>query len=166
MKKIIIFSYIFLIFFVCSCNNVNDHFFNVTNEANSEEYNLEKENVIIESNVLFNFVNSGGTPQDIEVYDNYLLAAFSNPDRLRLYSLLDNSLIAEKNINISHGSSMQFSNYYYDKSDKFPLLFAGGWEDNLIHIIRICCKNGDYDFFEIYSINISNEYGYYLSIWE
>lgn len=104
--------------------------------------------------------DSSLTSQDIDIIGNYMFVAFSGDDLIRVYTMDDKSLIASISVDTNHGSSMQFSGEYYDTNDDFPLLYIGGWIDNIIYVVRI---DNNFAATIIRKIKISNEQGYYAS---
>lgn len=111
---------------------------------------------------LLTITGSGTTVQDIEILGDYVFAAYGD-DSLKVYSLSTKTLLATLSVAVHHGSSVQFSYEYYNESDDFPLLYSGGWTDNLISVIRIT-KTGDvWDATVVRTLKIPTTYGYYHS---
>lgn len=106
---------------------------------------------------------SGATSQDIEIFDNYLFVSFSGTEQIRVYSMSDYSLVATITAETNHGSGMQFSNEYYDDDDDFPMLYIGGWTNNIINVLRITNTGGTWTATKVKSLYIPTNYGYYAS---
>lgn len=104
-----------------------------------------------------------GTSQDIDIFGNYLFVAFSGLNVIRVYSLIDNTLIAEMSVDVQHGTGIQFSSEYYDSNDALPLLYDGGWLSNTINVIRITNDNDIWSASIVKTLVISDTEGYYLA---
>ena len=103
------------------------------------------------------------TSQDIECFDDYLFVSFSGTEQIKVYSLSTHSLIASIEVEVQHGTGMQFSNEYYDPNDPFPLLYVGGWASNQTNVIRITNDNDVWGATIIRKLIIPNTEGYYLA---
>lgn len=112
---------------------------------------------------IFTMSYNNQTSQDIDIFGDYMFVAFSETEQIKVYSLLDYSLLAAMNVETIHGSSIQFSDEYYDANDDYPLLYSGGWSDNRINVIRITESNGTWTANVIRTIYIPTAYGYYAS---
>ena len=66
------------------------------------------------------------TSQDIETFGGYLFVSFSGIEQIKIYSLATHELLDSIEIEMQHGTGMQFSNDFYDENDEFPLLYVGG----------------------------------------
>lgn len=104
----------------------------------------------------------GDNSQDIDVFDNYLFMAFTL-NHINVYSLTDYSKVAEISVETNHGSQMQFSNEYYAEGDPFPLLYCGGWTNNIINVIRITNTDDVWSAEIVRKLYIPTENGYYLA---
>lgn len=107
--------------------------------------------------------SSNLTSQDIDVYKNYLIVALNGTEQLHIYNNDSFTKIATLNIELNHGSSIQFSNEFYNKTDTLPLLYSGGWTSNKINVIRIYVENDVWKAEVVKTLYIPNEYGYYAS---
>jgi hypothetical protein len=105
----------------------------------------------------------GLTSQDIEIYDDYLFVGFSGTECIKVYSLDDYALLTTLDVSVNHGSHMQFSKDFYDPADEFPLLYVGGWIDNIINVIRITNENDVWSATIIKQLYIPATYGYYFA---
>lgn len=103
------------------------------------------------------------TSQDIDIFDDYLFVAFSMLNVIRVYSLIDNALIAEMPVDVQHGAGIQFSSEYYDPNDSLPLLYTGGWVSNTINVIRITNSDNIWSASIVKTLVIPDTYGYYLA---
>lgn len=103
------------------------------------------------------------TSQDIEYFNGYLFVAFSGTEQIKIYSLEDKTLLASIEISVDHGSGMQFSNEYYDETDDFPLLYVGGWIDNLIQVIRITKSENVWSAEIVRTLYIPTSEGYFMT---
>ena len=103
------------------------------------------------------------TAQDIECFGNYLFVAFSGTEQIRVYSISSKALLASIEIEVQHGTGMQFSNEYYDPADDFPLLYVGGWTTNQINVLRITKTNDTWNATIVRKLIIPTTYGYYLA---
>lgn len=110
-----------------------------------------------------NYDGSQETCQDIDIFGNYLFVTFSGSNAIRVYSLIDNNLIAEMSVDVQHGTGIQFSSEYYELNDKFPLLYVGGWLSNTINVIRITNDNDIWSASIVKTMVISDTEGYYLA---
>ena len=103
------------------------------------------------------------TCQDIDIFGNYLFVTFSGLNAIKVYSLIDNTLIAEMSVDVQHGTGIQFSSEYYDLNDTMPLLYVGGWLSNTINVIRITNYNDIWSASIVKTLVISDTEGYYLA---
>ena len=115
------------------------------------------------SKILTMSYSSPLTSQDIECFGDYLFVAFSDTEQIKVYSLSTKILIASIEIEVQHGTGMQFSNEYYDSNDPFPLLYVGGWISNQSNVIRITNDNDVWGATIIRKLIIPNTEGYYLA---
>ena len=138
---------LFVVFFVVILSGCKNGYLNIEEAFKNEEPPYEFENILDVS-------DEKGTPQDIEIFDNYLFVASSSKDRIRIYSLDTKELVFEKTMWIAHGSSMQFSNEYYDKKDSFPLLYTGGLKNFSIQVLRIIHDEDNWDIVSVKIIKI------------
>ena len=106
---------------------------------------------------------SGITCQDTEIYDNYYFVATSGIEQIKVYNLETNSWIADMPVVTHHGSSMQFSEEFYESTDEFPLLYVGADTTNLINVVRITKTDDVWSASVIRTLSIPTEYGYWLS---
>lgn len=101
------------------------------------------------------------TSQDIEIFGDYMFVAFSGTEQINVYSLTSRALLAEIPIDTHHGTGMQFSGEYYNEGDTFPLLYIGGWTDQLVAALRITETDGSWTATAVRTITIPTECGYY-----
>ena len=106
---------------------------------------------------------SSDSSQDLEIYDDYLFVAFSESDTIKVYSMANYSLLATIPVSIHHGGGIQFSNEFYSNGDPFPLLYVGGWTDNLINILRITNTGGSWSATVTKTLYIPTTEGYYMA---
>lgn len=103
------------------------------------------------------------TSQDIETFGGYLFVSFSGIEQIKIYSLATHELLDSIEIEMQHGTGMQFSNDFYDENDEFPLLYVGGWTTNQINVIRILKENESWTASIIKKLIIPTSEGYYLA---
>ena len=101
--------------------------------------------------------------QDIDIFNGYLFVAFSGSNSIKVYSLEDKKLKATMPVDVQHGTGMQFSNDYYDAGDDFPLLYVGGWNTNIINVVRITKSNDTWSASIIKKLVIPTNEGYYFA---
>lgn len=109
------------------------------------------------------YSEQGLTSQDIDIIGDYLFVAFSGTEQIRVYSISEKSLLASMEIETEHGSGMQFSNEYYEEGDDFPLLYVGGWIDNLIQVIRITKSENVWSAEIVRTLYIPTSEGYFMA---
>lgn len=115
---------------------------------------------------IFTMTGSNLTSQDAEIYGDYYFVACSKTEQIRVYSLYNNSHIADIPIAVHHGAGCQFSNEFYEEYDELPLLYVGGGVSNnanLISVIRIVPSDDGWTAEVIRTLSISGTNGYWLA---
>lgn len=74
--------------------------------------------------------------QDFDIYDGVLFQLYSD-NYVALLNLDTGSVIASYPLNSGHSNSCQFSEEFYDSSDRFPLLYCFGYDDNYCYVNRV-----------------------------
>ena len=116
-----------------------------------------------DSKQLFRMYYSGMTSQDIDYYGDYMFVSFSGTEEIRVYTVDTPAVIADISVVTNHGSGMQFSDKFYADGDEFPLLYVGGWTDNIINVIRITHDGDTWGAEIVKRLYIPIEDGYYMT---
>ena len=74
--------------------------------------------------------------QDFDIYGGVLFQLFSN-NYVALVNLANGEVIASYAINCGHGNSCQFSNEFFEETDKYPLLYCFAYSENLVYVNRV-----------------------------